>query len=266
MLTNTDRVVAAVPLSPGAILRSFKADIHMWALEQAALFVVRYGVAGYIVPITDPDNGATFQDLWDRKVPKNTGLTAGGLDLDTGSAVATPEYEPALLNAEALFNWKNQTKEIYRRRKRMSISDAGKGPAATGTMTHYLPSDRFTANASVGGKTQAPMAAMIGVSSPVQSSSSATVVVIPTEKEWMMNMFLRDTAMNALKSVIGLTEAGATTPYVEAMLYLDKLVAPDRFEETGTHLATTTWEVSCEWEAVVSVPGELQINRLDAEG
>lgn len=266
ILTNTDRVIAAVPLSPGAILRSLKVDVRIWALEQAALFVVRYGAAGMLVPITDPDNAETFQALWDRTVPKNLALTAGGMDLDTGSEVITPEWEPGQLNVEALFDWDNQTRELYRRRKTLTFADGGSGPAATGTMTHFIPRDSFTANVKVGGRAKGPMAAMVAISSPVLASTRATEVVIPTEKQWMMNMFMKDTALNALKSVIGLTEAGATTPYVDAMTYLDSLLSDTPFEETATHMATTTWEVMSSWEAVVSVPGELEMDRLDAEG
>lgn len=263
--TDRDKVFAAVAIPKGGVFHGASFDIHLRQVELLVAKSVMYGITGYAVAIPDPDAAIAFDALWDSRVPKNQEGATASLDLDTEAADITPEYEPGSVDWAALYDLGLQPKRLYRRRKMITSASAGRGPAATGTMTHYLPQDRFQMNVGGGFKATQPTGVMFALSNPVLDHTTATVLTSPTEKEWIMLTYLEDTAIDALKFLIGLTEAGATVPYAEAAGFLEKTLMPDAFEETAGFFATATWEMVAFGSFTCSVPGTMRAGKLDGD-
>lgn len=265
MATNTDRVFAALALPRGGIFHGMSFDVHVFGLEQIMLNAVMYGISGYAVPILDPDGAISYDNIWDRQVPKNRLESEAVLDLDTLTAETTPEYEPGMVNWAGVFNM-DTTKRLYRRRRLLTAATAGRGPGTTGFATHWIPQDRFRISVAGGGRVKVPTAIMFAFSAPVLNTTTTTSLTPPTEKEWVMLQYLEDTAIDALKFLIGLTTGGTQEPYEEAAVFLDKTLAPSFFEETSSQFASPAlWEVLAHGSFTSSVPGTMTARKLDGD-
>lgn len=265
VVTNTDAVIAATPVPKGGVVHGVSMEVHLQQLEQPVINNVMYGLTGYAVPILDPDGGATYDAIWDAQVPKNINEASGAIDLDTGSAVATPEYEPGFVNWTGLYDMESGPRRWYRRRKVLTGASGGRGPAATGTMTHYLPQDVVRVNESLNIRARVPTAIMLGLSSPVISQTTGTVLTSPNKTQWLQLTFLEDTAIDALKWLFGLVEAGADTPYEEQAVELQQILMPAMFEGSADQFATGSWQFTVMGSWTVSVPGTLSVGKLDGD-
>lgn len=263
--SNTDKVFAAIAIPRGGVFHGMNFDVHISNTEKLAINVVMYAITGYAVPILDPDAAALYDAIWDAQVPKAVAGGNAALDLDTGTASTIPEYEPGLVNWAGVFDMESGPQLLYRKRKIMTIASAGKGPAATGTMTHWLPTDRVNMSVSGGQRVKVPTAIMFAMSSPVLDETTSTALTSPTEKEWVMLQYLEDTAIDALKFLIGLVETGAESPYEEAAAFLDKTLMPDPFEQDAGMFVTGTWKVAASGSFTSSVPGTMTVNTLDGD-
>lgn len=223
-----------------------------------------WGIDAYAVPVHDLDADDLYDTIWDLQIPKATG---GGtvLDLDVESADTDPDFEPGEIDWNAVYDWESGPERLYKARGSIGAADVGSGLGATGAFTHFLP--RFKRNIKIrpGGRAKVATVVMFALSSPVLDRTTATGLTMPTEAGWLQLQLLRDTAIDALKSLVGLTEAGAETPYVDALTFLENTLAPDAFEETANQWGTGTWELTCTGKIVASVPGTLSIGRLASE-
>lgn len=263
--TNTDKVFAALAIPRGGVFHGCNFEISLHQLEQDVQTSVMYAISGYSVPILNPGAATSFDTVWEAQVPKAVSQGALALDLDTETADATPEYEPGLVNWAGVYDMESGPKRLYRKRKLVTMATVGGGVAATGTMTHYLPKDRFTMSVSGGGRARVPTAIMFALSSPVMDETTTAVLTLPTEAEWMQLQFLEDTALDALKFLLGGAAAGTQEVYSEAAIFLDKTLAPNPFEEAASRFGTGTWEVAAQGSFTSSVPGKMTVGALDGD-
>lgn len=265
VLTNTDRVILGIPLADGAILKAVSARIHCFSTELPAISAAMYNVAQFVVPVPDPDASITYDGIWDLTVPKDLSVTTA-IDLDTAQTQAAPELEPGEWNLQAVYDVPSiGVHKLPRRGRLMTMADSGAGGFATGGATHWLPRDRFTMNSTPNIRVQVPSIYMMAFSSPVLDGTTVTITAAPTESEWILLQHLRETAARALMSLSGLTEAGATTPWVDSANFLAKILEPKAFEETAGEFVTLSWEVVCQSEVRVSTPGAIDIGMLDSQ-
>lgn len=266
VLTNTDRVIAALALPRGGVFHGASFQVHIHSLQQIMLNAVMYGMSAYACPILDPDAAQGYDGIWDRQVPKNLLEAEGVIDLDTATAsISTPEYEPGMVNWEGVYDL-DTTKRLYRKRKLLSAATAGRGPGVTGFATHWLPQDMVSVNFSGGLRVKTPTAIMLAFSAPVIGTTTTTPLTSPAEKDWIMLQFLEDTAISALKFLIGLTTGGTQEEHEESAVFLDKLLAPSFFEETASQFATPAiWEVLAHGSFTSSVPGTMSARKLDGD-
>lgn len=265
MAANFDKVFAALALPRGGIFHGCSFDVHLQQTEQVVINAMMYAISGYAVPILDPDNATNFESIWNAQVPKASIASAGALDLNTGDADAEPEYQPGMVNWAGVYDMESGPVRLYRRRSLITASSAGRGPAATGALTHYLPQDRFQMNVSGGGRAKVPTAIMFALSNPNQDVTTTTKISPPTEKEWVMLQYLEETAIDALKYLIGATETGAHEPYLAAAVFLDKTLAPNPYEQTGNEYSVGTWNLTVQGSFTSSVPGTMQVGTLDGD-
>lgn len=263
--TGTDRIIGALAVPPGGIFGRVSVDLRLHAAEQLAVTALIYGISAYAIPITDPDAAVTYDVLWDTQVPKmdNNSLV---LDLDAVTSDTTPDIEPGEVDWNEVYDFTSAPNRLYRRTHILDITSGSPGPMATGGGTHWFPRARHSFTLKGGGKAKVPMAIMIALSIPNLDRTIATIAPSPTEKEWMQLQLLRDTALDALKHLIGLTEPGAETPFVDAATFLAKLLAPDIHEETAAEFGAVSLQVLCKTVWDMAVPGTLQVGKLDAGG
>lgn len=264
--TNTDKVFSGIVIPPGGVFRGCSIDMHVWGAETVLANALMYGISAYLVPVLDPDSQIGFDALWDRLVPKDVAEGASALDLDTTSADATPEFELGDLNFAAVYDVGSAPVELYRRRRLLTAALRGSGLAATGAFTHWLPTDKFRISVPGGQRVNVPSVLMFGMSSPVLDRTTATSFTEPTEREWLQLQYLEDTALDALKFLMGLHEAGAESPYEEASDLLARTLEPLPFEQVAGEFASGTWQIVASAVYAMSVPGTLQVDSLDSEG
>ncbi len=263
--SDTDKVIAALPVPRGGVFHGGRFKVHVISAELTTDKVCMYALTAYAVPILVPDEVQTYDNLWDTSVPKATIQAANALDLATRTVDATPEYEPGEVNWAGVFDMEAGPKRLYRRRTLVHATSGGPGLSATGTLTHYRPKDVIDVSIPGGLRASRPTAIMLGLSSPVFATKTTTVTATPTEKEWVMLQFLEDTAIDALKFLIGLFEATSETPYQEAAVFLDKVLMPDPAFTTAADAAAVSWDVTAQGSFTCSVPGTLRARTLDGD-
>lgn len=265
VLTNTDRVIAGIAIPRGGVFHGFNGTVQIRSLESVVIKEGMYALSMYSAPVLNPATAQTFDQLWDKTIPKNLAESAGILDLDTGTTVATPEYEPGGVNWRGLYDMESGPKRLYRHRKLMSAVDAGAGLGVTTGFTHYIPMDTVRVAVAGGFRAVVPSVVMLAISNPVISGTTSTTPALPTEKEWYMLQMLERTAENALEFLIGMHIGGTQEGNEEAAVFLDKVLAPQWFEESGGDWGIQTWEVSCHSKWTMSVPGRMNVGTLDGD-
>lgn len=265
VVNNTDRVFAAIAMPKGGVFHGMNARLTGQQTEKLVIKNVMWGITAYSVPILDPDAAATYDAIWDAQVPKNASSAASVLDLDTAAADATPEYEPGQINWAGVFDMESGPRRLYRKRGMVGSTTGGFGSAATGTMTHYLPTLNHSISVTGGQRARVPTAIMFAFSNPVLDITSATLLTSPTEKEWLRLRYLKDTAVDAYKFLAGLEEAGINNIYEDAATFLAKTLAPAVYEETAAEWGNGQWDITVQSKFTMSVPGEIDFGLLDGD-
>jgi len=264
---GTDKVIAGYPLPSGGRLNQVHFTVHCIGPEQTSfLHAVHYGITGFVMPVRDPDNSETYDVMWDTQVPKDLGLTQGGFDLDVGAEDATPEFELGIPDYGGIFNVTSLApREIFRRRKMITVASGGPYEAVSSAGDVYTPLDRIrsTVKAKVGVNT--PSMVLFGFSSPDTLETTATQLDIPEEVEWVMLQYMEMTLENAYISLLNLVEAGAESPYTESQILIAELLE-HMFEETAGSFNPVTWTVFCQATFDISVPGRINFGTLTSEG
>jgi len=227
-----------------------------------------YGMSGFVIPVLDPDGGATFDAIWDAQVPKDVSLAAGGFDLDTGAADTTPEFEIGTPSPAAIMDLvAGAPVEIFRRRKYLTIANENNTRDVVDAGSDLkLVTDFFSTRVNRRVRVPDPSVVLFGVSSPDTLATSATLKTIPGEAEWSLLQYLEVALEQAFMSLVGLTEAGAETPYVDSMTFIGELVEDTVFEETALSFTPTSWNCYTIATFDISVPGKIAMGVLTSEG
>lgn len=262
---STDRVVAQYPLPTGCKLGNVFLEHWMTAEAIDVDHMGMYGMAGFIVPVLDPDDSLIVDTLWDNLVPKDADEAAAVFDLDTTAADATEEFEPGMPDWGAVFQAAgNRPREIFRRRKMLHFSDKPVGYVA-GTPDLWIPTDHFKTNVRPNVVASTHSHILFGVSSPTLDQTTSTAQTTLEETEWTIMTFVEDFLKDAMKNLLGLIEAGATTPYAQAAAFISKLIEHTMFEETATAFDALALKTFTRATFHVMVPGEIAVGTLTSE-
>lgn len=264
VLTDTDRVFASILVPPGGAFQGVDIEIHCHAAETVIADAVLLGIDAYAIPMEDLDGALSYDQMWDRLVTK-TSEDVDTLDLDTAVADTDPDFEPGELDWNEVYQFGEAPERLYRFRKLFTAANYLPGLFATGGATHYLPGMVKRIRVRSGGTAKVTTAIMFALSSPVLDRTTTTSTAPGTEQDMLQLQLLKKTAEDAIYQLIGLVEAGAETPFIDAAAFIDKTLAPDVFEETSSQFKTTTWEVTAKSTFRMSVPGELSVGTLSGE-
>lgn len=265
---GTDQIMTSYPLPAGGRLNGVHLRCHVLGPEGATFQqVVMYGMAGFVVPVPDPDGATLLNALWDQLIPKDIDEASGVLDLDTGSTDVTPEFEMGEPDWSGVFNLTSlNPQQIFKRRRLLStvngmvnyeVVDAG--------ADLWVPGEYFATQLKRNVTVGMPSMVLFGFSAPSLDDTNQTPLIIPTEIQWTLLQYLEITLENAFMSLIGLVETGAETPFVDSATFIASLIEDDVFEGTAGAFLAVAWTCFTQATFDISVPGRIQQKTLTSD-
>lgn len=254
-------MVSNYPVPPGGKLNNVWLETHVIGAE-GVIFThgVMYGMSGFMVPLGDADLADSVEDLWDLNVPKDINLAAGVWDMDEATADATPEFEIGTPDPHALLDMNpGEVMEIFNRRRLLTLAKGGYFKDVLAAADEVITTDFFRTHLKRTIRVNEPTMVLFGVSSPDLLQTTTVVPVAPTEIQWVLLRFLEVALENAFMSIIGLTEAGAESPYEESMAFIASLIEETVFEETAASYQSQSWRVFCHATFDITVPGTVEV-------
>ncbi len=262
VLSNTDMVVAAAFLPAGGILNNLHVEVLAHATaDRSILTSVVIGCSAFVVPLLDPDSAPTFDSVWDTQVPKDVEAASGALDLDTAASDPGPEFEVGEIDIVSLFEAGTEPVELkaLRRRKLISFASVEQKAWAAATPDTWIPTWHLNMKSGRKVRVKHHSAIMFAISNPSLSDTTTTVWTVPSEAAISQLQYAGDTLKRAMIEAIGLTEAGAETPWTEALSVIADYIEPDAFEETAGAFTSPSWQCFTKATFDVSVPGTLEV-------
>lgn len=258
--TGTDRVIFGISLPSGSVVHDISLQVSVvanttFALGNAGL----YACEGWILPIPDPDGSASYDDMWDLLVPKDTDSTT--MDLDTLSVDATPFFEPGEPDLTGIFDVGVQPERLYKREKLLTAATGAISVARdpeTPFAYESLLGDSFGIRIKRRLRVRNPSVLVFAVASPSMDDTVSVVDGHLLEAEWPQVKYIGNVLERAILHILGLVEAGAETPWEEAIVLLKKHLEPDPFEQSANNFISPTWIVTCKGIVDHSVTGNLQ--------
>lgn len=265
---GSDTVLAGCPVPPGGRLTQAHINISAVLLQALAIEeVVEYGVAGYLLPVLDPDSATGFNTIWDTLVPKDDVAADDTIDLDTGTSDTTPFAELGEVNMNAVLGIDGvDSVEFFRNDGFISYASNPQGFHKDTTL-FYLPAVSIRATAKRGYATEQPAVALLGFASPVLGQTQVGSHSAPSKSSWGMMMFLESTITDMMKLLFSLPEAGAESPYEEASAFITDLLEPVMTEETNraTDWLSTSWDVNTKVTFQVFMPDLSSMGNLSSQ-
>lgn len=260
----TDEVFFGLSLPSGSRVNGVNIDLQFWAsgvrlASEASL----YAIEGWILPIHDPDAAATYDQFWDRMVPKDTDVET--IDLDTASGDAAPFYEPGEPNFAGLFDVGWQPERIYRREGILSPVTGNimvtRDPA-TPFLTEWFPGVQVNIRVNKNYAISQPSVLLFALALPALDDTTNTVSSVALENEWPQTKYIGDVLKRAMLHLFGLVEAGAETPWEEATALLKKHLEPDPFEFSAAKLVSISMNVLAKGICDHSVVGTMEHTQI----
>lgn len=260
VIAGADSVVAGVYLPANTMFHGVAGHCTFEAAVERGLNEVALGaLAGYILPLPDPDSSGTLSAQWDALVPKDS--NSDDLDLDTGAGDATPFWEPGFTKWEEVFDVGYQVRSLYNKHFMASM---GQNAIAV----NRDPATPFDYE-YIGGKTMrvgvrgdlfipGPSVCIFAAGSPLTTGTSATAPLAAiAEADWAQLQYIDEVMERAYLHVLGLVEAGAETPFEEATALLQLHLDAQVLEVAGGIFQPTTWNLSGEFRFDYEVQGRL---------
>jgi hypothetical protein len=260
--TGSDIVLFALPLPGGAVVNQAWMEVHCVGSPIGQSNIAVYGLHGYVLPVLDPDAGTTPDAMWDAQVPKDAAMAADVIDLDTVTAVSTPVLELGEPSIARIIGMTTSPVMTFAREKLVS---AGLGaPGYDKASATFLPTDFFQARLKRRVEVDVPSYYLIGLSVPDTLATLSAFPVINTDGEWMQLKYMQYTLHQAFMRLAGLTEAGAESPYDEAMTVIANYLEV-AYEQTAGVWSGITWNAMGKITFDITLPGNMDVNNMTAQ-
>lgn len=260
---NTDRVLHSMWIPAGGKFLGATINVHCMVHDVNKSVGGMYGANAFQVPVDDPDATIIAEVLWDRQVPKDIEEAPGAFDLDTGTALADPEFAIGEVDIAGIFDYGPREMPGARRRKLITFANSRSAYEGS-TVDTYSMLDTYSVTLGEQERVDAPHAVLYGFSSPSWDETQ-TLWTSPAEDQWINLMFPRWTMEQALVELLGQVETGAESPFEDASAFLLNHIEPDAVLETTGSLVAQPWTVFSQATMVMDVPGTPSID-LDSEG
>lgn len=265
--TGTDKVLFGIAMPSDSVVTSVQAEVHLTTREadvKSFENVCMWGCEGYVIPVDDPDTTEGYEALWDRYVPKDTDVEA--IDLDTAAEDATPFLEPGEPDWTQVLDVGLRPRRVFRRQGLVSVVHPRAVLAFHDPNTPFAalwqPADFFRIRVNRPIRVSKPSMMLFALASPALDDTTTTLPITPAENEWSRTRYMGEVLRLAIMDLIGLTEAGATTPWEEATDLLLKHLLPDVVEETAGVMGSVSWDATTMATFHQMVPGTLGKNTL----
>jgi len=261
--SNSDRVVAAMPIPQDGVLLGYRVVSHAVCMGTISVSkAAMVGMSSYIVGVgEDPGAGTNVDDLFDQQVPKDLNVIGnpGELSIDLDDATDTDPFdEPGLANINDIFQISSSATKLRGGNVMMSVASHGTfhlDQNPTQDAATWLPNAVMNMR---GGSVRVdrPSYLLVAATSPSMDEMTTTVPVIITPAKWAMLQYMDYTLRGMFPQVVGLTDSGAVGPFNDYAQFIEELVEPRIYEETTGNFAGVGYQVFTEYEVRVSVPGE----------
>ncbi len=189
------------------------------------------------------------------------------MDLDAGASDATSFWEPGDVTWEEIFDIGIQPHRFFHHHFMTSYgfnSRMVNQDPETPFGFQYLPGKTVPVQMKRRFRVPGPGLLALGTASPdALSTSSSIPLAAMLEKDWAQMQFIDEVMERAYLDLLGLTEAGAETPWEEASALLRRHLRPPVLEVTAGTFVQTTWFVQGEAKFDVSVQGTVPKGTLD---
>lgn len=263
---GSDQVITHVQIPSECWMANLWAEVH--AISSGSVSVLHaqmFGVDGLVLPDVDPGTIDTIDDVWDQMVTKDDDF-AGELDIDGFDADTNPVFEPGEPNINNVIGLSvfDESNRFFKKRKMVTFASGPRG-FEVGTPDSYIPADVFKIRSSKSIQAVMPSYGMVGFSAPQQDDVTATLPsTLGTEAAWMHIKYLDLVLEQAFTELVGLTETGAETPWIDAANLLEDLLEPDVVEPTAGSFSSSAWTVFCMATWQMAVPGMREIDNISA--
>lgn len=266
---GTDEVVGSMPIPSECSQNNVWGSLHVLGEDDNfTTDALLYGVDGFVVPVPDPDTPDSVDDIWDRLIDKDDDLTAGALDLDETAADTDNLYEAGEPSIGTILDAHLYQDDNHWFKKRGMVTFATSPTGfnfATSNLSTYQPRDVVRVRSRKRIYTEFMSMSLLGVSMPTVITT-ATVPNTPGHVEWMQEKYIEVILEQAWMTLLGLTEAGAESPWENAASLIQAITEPDVFEDTtGRFQSATQITVFGELTWDVSVPGRREFKVLTGE-
>lgn len=268
--SGADEVLGSMPIPSECSQNNVWGNCH--ALSNDDEFIsdaLLYGADGFVVPMPDPDTVDSVEDIWDRMIDKDDDITAAAgvsvLDLDEDANDADNLYEAGEPSPGAILDahlYKDDN-HWYKRRALVTFASSPTGfNWVTGGVSTYNPRDLFKVRSRKRIYTEFMSMSLFGISVPTVITD-ATEAQTPTQAQWMQVKYIEVVLEQAWMTLLGLTEAGAESPWEDAAALVQLLTEPDVYEDTtGAFQNAATWKVFGEFTYDITVPGRKEFKIL----
>lgn len=236
---NTDEVIGGMPIPRNGVLANVWGDVHVIATTNRDRdLAMVYACAGYVVPYFDDTKSLSYDSLWDQKIPKDDQVivTAGAVDLDMQpeAADATPFSDPGIANVNRLYDVGNVAERIYKRERILTIASRGLfEPVASSEVDLWMPTDHFNIRIKKNYRVTTSAYVLFALSAPdISNEETANETTLDASQEAMLEN-LELAIELAMPSIVGLTEAGAESPFFLLAQLIELLVEPIVESETA---------------------------------
>ncbi len=267
---GADTVVFGLTLPSGSVVHNVSGmlafingtlagDVNLYDMTEAFWI----GVEGWVLPIDDPDAQATYDELWDRYVPKDTDSDV--LDLDTAGQDVAPFFEPGELAFANLFDVGVQPRKVFSQQVLMtSVSGAlwkGQPIVVARDIPLYVPGGQMGLKIGRPFRTGSrPMVLVYAFGSPDMDDTSAVVPTILSEQQLPQVKYMEDTLTRALLDQMNIV---AGEPWDAASALLKKHLNPDVYEMSSNGFPTSSeWAVFGHARVDHSVTGQMRISNV----
>jgi len=262
--TGTDSVVAGVWVPGGAIITGVQGEVKLNTTTEITMAqAAAVGLEGWILPMEDLDSSVTMNALWDSHVPKDT--IADTFDLDTDAADAGSMYEPGLISWELMIDVGMTARRVYHRHEIVSALDAIliRQDTETPFIEHFFAGLKYRVDLRSSIRVRQGSLLVFGVGVPDTLETSATIPLQGfNEDEWGRIKFIDHVLEQAMMTLLGLTEAGAETPWEEAAQLLRRYLDPRLLELNAGTFVGVSWTAVGELVFDIVVPGRMSTKIL----
>lgn len=263
-----DTIVASMPIPPGGVFRGFRAEIH--GIKSTHMLSSKASGAFFKAAIVGTgasamDASLSLETLWDQMVPKDVDLSvvAGADDIkwDDG-AVNTPFEEPGHINWNDMLELGVRPITLHESEQFVTYASTGAKFPHVDTTDEYYPTFIHHIGSNQHVRVRQASYFLLAIGSPSWDEVTTTVPSTIAEHEYSLLTYPDVMFDMMLPDILGITEAGAESPFADAASRIVAFVEPPVFEENTGDFQAAIWQTYTRWKCRVLTPGRPQMKTL----